>query len=92
MQSNRRFELPTDVIEEDYFHPSVEQSALFGPVARKTMLFVSIAMLVLVIVAILVSYPLTLIPFGICVYAFHQYRKMTKSPYRRRTVFNRKKH
>lgn len=92
MESNRRFELPSDVMEEEYVQPVMEQNELFSPLARKVMVFVSAVMLVLVVLAILVSYPLTLIPLAVILYAFHQYRKMKKNPYRKRSIFRRKKH
>lgn len=92
MENTRRFELPADVIDEDHFHHDIEQHELLGPFARKAILLILAIMLIVVVLAILVSYPLTLLPFGIVLFALHQYRKMTKNPYRKRSAFNRKKH
>lgn len=92
MENNRRFEIPADVIDEVHFHPAIDQHELFGPVARKAIFIIFVVMFAIIVLAILVSYPLTLIPFGIILYAFHQYRKITKNPYRKRRIFSTKKH
>lgn len=90
MENSRRFELPVDIHEEEYFHDAIDDGALFSPAAKKAILVISFIMLALIGLAVLVSKPITIIPFALVVLAIHYYRKMSKSYYRKQNRKHRK--
>jgi hypothetical protein len=89
MSSNKRFELPVEGMEDEYIH-SLQDEALFGPLARKTMVIIALTMLAIFGLGILVSYPLTIIPFLLGLLGIHHYRKMRKNYHRKKNRIHRK--
>lgn len=78
MHGEKRFDLPA---EESYtaYHP--DDVALFSPVAKKMILLILLAMFAVLILAMLVTMPVTIFPFLLIIFIIHQYRKMSKEFY-----------
>lgn len=90
MDRSRPLELPMEMTYEEYAHRAHDEEALFGPLARKTMLAIALVLLVLIGLTVIVTNPLTLIPFALVVFAIHYYRKISRSHYRKMNRIHRK--
>lgn len=77
MEDRENFNFYMDAEDERHVM-SNDTEALFSPFARKVMLYTALAMVFCFLIGILFSYPLTILPFGIIVFAYVKYRKATK--------------
>lgn len=70
-----------DEDEDPWIDASPEQDALFGPVARKTMLVIAVVLLIIIGVAVIFLHPLTILPFAFVVFVIYSYRQMSVNHY-----------
>ncbi len=84
MKDHRGLELPEDSMEYEYYHVLPENTALFGPMTRKSIFFIIIFMFCITLFTILITMPITIPPFLLIVFSIYQYRKMSKKYYLKR--------
>lgn len=77
MEDRENFNFYMDAEDERHVMPN-DMEALFSPFARKVMLYTALAMVFCFLIGILFSYPLTILPFSLIVFAYVKYRKATK--------------
>lgn len=78
MENSKRFELSAEGMDTEYYYSAPDSQALFGPLALKSMYFIFLAMLILFALALMVSMPITIIPFALGFFIFNKYRKVKK--------------